>query len=83
MAHIVFFASIRESLGKTEIEISICEDMKVSKLIDTIAEEGGQNWRSVLTAENVKIAVNQEIVTGDVAVRNSDEIAFFPPVTGG
>jgi len=36
-----------------------------------------------LTAENVRVAVNQEMVNGDLQVRNGDEIAFFPPVTGG
>ena len=83
MAHVVFFASIREALGREKIEISICEDVKVSKIIDALTQEGGQNWRSILTGENVRIAVNQELVTGDVMVSNADEIAFFPPVTGG
>ena len=83
MARVIFFASIREALGRADIELSIYEDTKISKLIDILTQEGGQDWRSVLTEENVRIAVNQEIVTGDVMVNNSDEIAFFPPVTGG
>ena len=83
MARVIFFASIREALGRADIELSIYEDMKISKLIDILTQEGCQDWRPVLTEENVRIAVNHEIVTGDVMVSNSDEIAFFPPVTGG
>ena len=83
MARVIFFASIREALGRADIELSIYEDTKISNLIDILTQEGGQDWRPVLTEENVRIAVNHEIVTADVMVSNSDEIAFFPPVTGG
>ena len=83
MAHIVFFASIREKVGMEEMEITIVREMKLSQLISTLIQEGGQAWRPILTSENVKIAINQELVSGDVMVSNSDEVAFFPPVTGG
>ena len=83
MAHIVFFASIREELGINELNIDISDDMKLSQVVDTLSREGAGNWKSVLLAENVRIAVNHELVNDDVRVNNSDEIAFFPPVTGG
>ena len=83
MAYVVFFASIREELGVDELNIDIPDDVKLSKFVDTLSREGDDNWKSVLMAENVRIAVNQELVNGDVRVNNCDEIAFFPPVTGG
>jgi len=83
MAHVVFFASIREELGINELNIDISDDMKLSQVVDTLSREGAGNWKSVLLAENVRIAVNHELVNDDVRVNNSDEIAFFPPVTGG
>ena len=83
MAHVVFFASIREELGINELNIDISDDMKLSQVVDTLSREGAGNWKSVLLAENVRIAVNHELVNDDVRVINSDEIAFFPPVTGG
>ena len=83
MAHVVFFASIREELGIKELNMDISDNIRLSQVIDTLSREGAENWRSALTAENVRIAVNQELVTGDVRVNNGDEIAFFPPVTGG
>ncbi|MGB1686261.1 MAG: MoaD/ThiS family protein [Pseudomonadales bacterium] len=48
-----------------------------------LAVEKGENWREALTAENVRVAVNQELVKGNPRVKPGDEIAFFPPVTGG
>ena len=83
MAHVVFFASIREELGINELNIDISDDMKLSQVVDTLSREGAGNWKSVLLAENVRIAVSHELVNDDVRVNTSDEIAFFPPVTGG
>ena len=83
MAHVVFFASIREELGINELNIDISDDMKLSQVVDTLSREGAGNWKSVLLAENVRIAVNHELVNDDVWVNNGDEIAFFPPVSGG
>ena len=83
MAYVVFFASIREELGIDELNIDISDDSTLSQLVDTLSREGADNWKPVLMAENVRIAVNQELVNGDVRVNNCDEIAFFPPVTGG
>ena len=36
-----------------------------------------------ITAKNVKVALNQELIDGSVAVSDGDEVAFLPPVTGG
>ena len=83
MARIVFFASIREELGSEHLDMGITDGMRLSQVIETLIRDRRGTWRSVLTAENVRIAVNQELVNGDVQVNNGDEIAFFPPVTGG
>lgn len=83
MARIVLFASIREELGSEMLDVALPEDTPLSKLIRALAQERGENWQTVLTAENVRVAVNQELIIGDVTVSDNDEIAFFPPVTGG
>ena len=83
MARIVFFASIREKLGSEQLDMDITDGIRLSQVIETLTQDRGGAWRSVLTAENVRIAVNQEMVNGDLQVSNGDEIAFFPPVTGG
>ena len=83
MARIVFFASIREELGSEQLDMDITDGIRLSQVIETLTQDRGGTWRSVLTAENVRIAVNREMVNGDLQVSNDDEIAFFPPVTGG
>lgn len=83
MAKVVLFASIREDLGTDEISCEIKAGTRVSALIDQLASSNGPEWGAVLKAENIKIAVNQELISGNVALDPDDEIAFFPPVTGG
>ena len=83
MAEIVFFASIRESLGCDRMSVDLAGEVRVSALVETLADEHGAIWRDTLTAENVRVAVNQELITTDMLVKPGDEIAFFPPVTGG
>ena len=82
-ANLVFFASIREQLGCDGLVVELPETCKVSDLELQLSEEHGDLWRVTLTAENLKIAVNQELVSGDPLLAADDEIAFFPPVTGG
>jgi sulfur-carrier protein len=70
-----FFASIREKTGKAEDAID-------SGNISTVADV----WSQVTQIErpaNLLVAVNQEYVGWDFRPRNGDEVAFFPPVTGG
>ena len=78
-----FFASVRESLG---IETTDLEGDGIRTVVDVIdalvAREGGA-FRDVLTQEKPLIAVNQVMVKPDAPVRAGDEVAFFPPVTGG
>ena len=82
-ARVVFFASIREQLGTGGIEVDVPSGCRVSGLIDQLVEDNDPAWRNALTAENTRIAINQELVSGDEIISDGDEIAFFPPVTGG
>lgn len=83
MATVVFFASIREDLGTDQVVADFQAGTRVSELIDQLAQQRGPEWGAVLKAENIKIAVNQELIASDVELAPDDEIAFFPPVTGG
>jgi molybdopterin synthase sulfur carrier subunit len=74
---IVFFASLREALGVDSVDLQISGSSSVSALISQ------PEWLGILTAENIRIAVNQDLINEDVGVVDGDEVAFFPPVTGG
>ena len=54
----------------------------VGALRDHLAARGGP-WSALSTTKNLRVAVNQQMVGLDAAVKAGDEIAFFPPVTGG
>jgi molybdopterin synthase sulfur carrier subunit len=70
-----FFASVRERLGKAQEIID-------SAGINNVADVWKQSARTPLP-DNLLVAVNMEYARPDQPVRDGDEVAFFPPVTGG
>ena len=80
---IVFFASLREALGVDSVDLQISGSSSVSALISQLSNQQSPEWLGILTAENIRIAVNQDLINEDVVVNDGDEVAFFPPVTGG
>ena len=80
---IVFFASLREKLGVNSVDLQISDSSSVSSLISQLADQHSAEWLAILTAVNTRIAVNQNIISEDIGVIDGDEVAFFPPVTGG
>lgn len=71
-----FFASLRERVGKAEAELNAGDSVTA---LQVWQESTGQDE----LASNILIAVNMEYVDGDHLVNDADEVAFFPPVTGG
>ncbi|MDX1573411.1 MAG: MoaD/ThiS family protein [Methylophaga sp.] len=69
-----FFASLREQLGRSESEIAA---------VGTVAEAWQQATEGEPLPERILVAVNLDYATLDSAVKDGDEVAFFPPVTGG
>ncbi len=80
---IVFFASLREALGVDSVDLQISGSCSVSALIRQLSDQHSAEWLEILTAENIRVAVNHDIINEDVEVADGDEEAFFPPVTGG
>ena len=78
-----YFSSLRESLGVGEEELELPEGVQtVGELTDWLKTRGGP-WPQALSGVQLKIAVNHEIAGMDAVITCGDEIAWFPPVTGG
>ena len=80
---IVFFANLREALGVDSVDLQVSGSSSVSTLISQLAKRYSSEWLELLTAENIRIAVNHEMINEDAVVVDGDEVAFFPQVTGG
>ena len=82
MIRVMFFASIREALATSDVEL---QPDGIARVADVLSElrRRGPRWEQTLGAENVLMAVNQTMVEPSADVADGDEVAFFPPVTGG
>ena len=80
---ILFFAGLREALGTGSESLALPDGVgSVGALRDLLAARG-EPWAALATTKNLRAAVNQQMVGLDAPLRPGDEVAFFPPVTGG
>ena len=80
---ILYFASLRETLGQGSEQLELPPGVTdVASLLCFLVARGDQ-WQALATVRNVRCAVNQEMARLDSPIRAGDEVAFFPPVTGG
>lgn len=82
MINVLFFAQFRERLGCSEMTLSLDDMTTVSDLVDLLAQKSG-HWSDIFSSDQWLVAVNQSITDGKAKLAKGDEIAFFPPVTGG
>lgn len=81
---LVYFASIREQLGCDQEQLARPPAVtSVAQLIDWLCAQRGAAWEQALRHPQLLCAVNQEMCDLSTAVGDEDEVAFFPPVTGG
>jgi molybdopterin synthase sulfur carrier subunit len=85
MLTVLFFARVREQLDCASLQVPWPggADFDLDALQASLCAQRGALWRDVLEQDNMIRAVNQVVVTGNRVLRDGDEIAFFPPVTGG
>lgn len=84
MITVRFFASFREKLDTRQLEVALPEARcTVDGLISQLIADRGEAWAEVLTSPNLVVAVNQVVCDRQQVLEKGDELAFFPPVTGG
>lgn len=77
-----FFASLRERLGTSEEQLPAVGITCVRDVLEQLRQRGGE-WAELLDDDSVLMAVNQAMARAATPVQPGDEVAFFPPVTGG
>lgn len=81
---VLYFAWLRQKAGVGEEEVSPPPEVKdVSGLIAWLKQRGPGHAEALADLAVVRVAVNQDYVPLDHPVKPGDEVAFFPPVTGG
>ncbi len=79
---ILFFALLRERLGCAEIQLEHVEHTTVAGVVEQLKEHS-KEWRAAFESQELLAAINQSFVDFNTTVKKGDELAFFPPVTGG
>ncbi|QIL89981.1 molybdopterin synthase sulfur carrier subunit [Microbulbifer sp. SH-1] len=82
MIKVLFFAGLREQLGCDALDVDTADIASIAELRSRLAGKDAA-WQSALASEQLQVAVNQQLANMHADVKDGDEVAFFPPVTGG
>ena len=82
MVKVLFFAQLREQLQCEQLDVALQAPSNVAELRNRLVAEH-PHWANFLANDKLLFSVNQTLVKSIHAVNDGDEIAFFPPVTGG
>lgn len=82
MIKVVFFAALREQLNCSELSLNSNDFTTVADIKQHLAGKDEQ-WQQVFANNALLSAVNHDMVNNEQTVKSGDEVAFFPPVTGG
>jgi molybdopterin synthase sulfur carrier subunit len=84
MADILYFASLAETLGLKSEQIELPMDCKtVADLVKSLIARGEPFDGAFGSSTRILVAINQQMSEPAADITNTDEVAFFPPVTGG
>jgi sulfur-carrier protein len=81
---LVYLARLREAFGSAGETLALPENERsVAAILALLRERGGAFAVELASGRAVRVAVNHALVTPDTPVRDGDEVALLPPVTGG
>lgn len=81
---LLYFAWLRARIGRAEEEVALPPEVRdVAALLDWLQRRGGGYAEALADLSIVRVAVNQDYVGREHPLHPGDEVALFPPVTGG
>ncbi len=84
MITVLYFARLKESLNYSTEEIDLPADVNTIALLKLHLAKRGEAWVNLFNGnQTIRAAINHALVDNNAAIKNGDEVAFFPPVTGG
>jgi molybdopterin synthase sulfur carrier subunit len=84
MVHLVYLARLRDVLGTAAESVDPPREVStVRTLLAWLSERGGAWTQELAPGRAVRVAVNHDVARADTPIRPGDEVALFPPVTGG
>ena len=81
--HLVYFAWVRERIGISAEDVALEASLPLSALVDLLAARSGGHALALADKGRLRAAVNQQFAGWETLIENGDEVALFPPVTGG
>ena len=84
MIDIRYFARYREMLDCDHETMEFSDALQTAETLMSVLARRGDRWVDVFGSDQrVLVAINQDMVQADARINDGDEVAFFPPVTGG
>jgi sulfur-carrier protein len=81
---VLYFASVREKVGKDAEELDLPAEVATVAALCSHLRDRGANYKNAFSEKTLlRAAVNQDMAQPSAAIKAGDEVAFFPPVTGG
>ena len=83
MAHIFYFSWVREKIGTPDERLTLPSEVNTVANFIAFLQSKGEPYASVLSNPHLRVAVNQTYARPQDSLSDGDEIALFPPVSGG
>lgn len=80
MITVLFFARLQEDMGISEL---LMDESNAGQSAQALREALIARGKDTLADESIRVAINQEFCSWDTEIKDGDEVAFMPPVTGG
>ena len=80
---ILYFAWVRERVGRDADRLPLSAPLALEQLVQRLREQGGGHDLALADLSRLRAAINQDFAPWTAEVKPGDEVAIFPPVTGG